>query len=61
MNTTTLIELKEHHSSKSEELRVIARLQDDEGLSEKQRMTLRMHERFVVSLDEAISTLSKPC
>jgi len=61
MNTTTLIELKEYHSSNAEELRVISRLQDDDGLSEEQRMTLRMHERFVVSLDEAISTLSKPC
>ncbi len=62
MNTTTLIELKEYHSSKAEELRNLCRERQNHADCEadlrfEERASLHMHERFVVFL----ATLSKPC
>lgn len=62
MNTTTLIEMREYHTGKAEELRMVSRmvLREDEGLDEEQRQDLLMHERFVSALDEVLANPSKP-
>ena len=63
MNIVTLIELKEYHSVKAEELLNLCRDRQNHGdreaeLSFGERAALRMHERFVAELDQV---LSKPC
>ena len=55
MNIHTLTEMRDFHHAAAEVLRKQSRDAWDCGLSNDKRITLSMHERFVIELDHAIA------
>ena len=60
MNPNILSEIRDFHSTKSEELRIISRKSWGVGdsLTSDQRIDLHAHERFVSEIDQIIAETS---